>query len=93
MSPNPTAHPSWCDQLHDSHVHRGVVDHTTVGGRAVAVVIFQLPGGEPSVSLTGPGVVGIATDDCADAAELLDLCGQPTLAALIRKAGQILEAA
>lgn len=88
----PTGCPSWCDRDHETHVHRGNVGETAAGGRAVAVVILQVPGNAPSVAISGAGigVVGLATDDLGDAATLMDVLERPELAALIRKAGAIL---
>ena len=89
------AHPIWCDDQHEGNVHRGVVGAVEISGRTVEVVILQTAGDwPPSVVMSGcgVGVVQVDATDLEDMAGLMALTGQGALAALLRRAGEVLEA-
>lgn len=84
--------PTWCGADHssgDGSTHRGVIGSTLVGEKLVTVVILQTPTGPPTVAISGPMYVGIDDLDHDSMAELLTMCGQPKLAALVRKAAAV----
>lgn len=84
--------PSWCGGDHlDGGVHRGVVGDVLIGDKTVLVVIQQVPGGDPSVAVSGPVIVQVAPDDHDDAAALFALLGHDELGDLVRRAARIVE--
>lgn len=82
--------PAWCDGEHpDGGIHRRPVGAVTVDGRSLGIVLSQVPGGEPSVLVSGELYVAISPDDTADMAELMGLLGQPEMGVLIEQAAAL----
>lgn len=89
----PETCPSFCDgDHHDGGVHRGEVGAAIIDGCRFPVALLKLDNEtSPSLVISGPVYVQVHPDDHDDMADLLTLCGQPVLAALIRKAAEIVK--
>ena len=89
---DPKKCPSWCGSDHTAgpgSMHRGEIGTTIVGGKRITVVLLQTPDGDPTVGISGPRYVGVDDLDHEAMAELLDLCGQRRLGALVRRAASV----